>query len=94
MVVVQVKRSDTDVFLVESTITESNDALVRRLVSAGTNRNRHRLLVLPSLLSSFLLFGVYPRRLPYVHVIGIESKYKASSLTLIWATETERECHV
>lgn len=34
MVVIQVKRSDTDVFLVESTITESNDALVRRLVSA------------------------------------------------------------
>lgn len=33
MVVVQVKRSDTDVFLVESTVTESNDALVRRLVS-------------------------------------------------------------
>lgn len=39
MVVVQVKRSDTDVFLVESTVTESNDALVRRLVSAGTNLN-------------------------------------------------------
>ena len=33
MVVIQVKRSDTDVFLVESTISESNDVLVRRLVS-------------------------------------------------------------
>lgn len=33
MVVVQVKQSDTDVFVVESSISESNDALVRRLVS-------------------------------------------------------------
>lgn len=33
MVVIQVKRSETDVFLVETSIVESNDALVRRLVS-------------------------------------------------------------
>ena len=33
MVVIQVKRSDKDVFLVESTVQESNDVLIRRLVS-------------------------------------------------------------
>lgn len=35
MVVIQVKRSDADVFLVESSVTETNDALVRRLVSTN-----------------------------------------------------------
>lgn len=33
MVVIQVKRSDQDIFLVESSVTESNDELTRRLVS-------------------------------------------------------------
>lgn len=33
MVVIQVKRCDTDLFVVESSISESNDVLVRRLVS-------------------------------------------------------------
>lgn len=33
MVVIQVKRSETDVFVVESSVVESNDDLVRRLVS-------------------------------------------------------------
>lgn len=32
MVVIQVKRSETDTFIVESTVLEPNDALVRRLV--------------------------------------------------------------
>lgn len=33
MVVIQIKKSDQDVFVVESSIAESNDVLVRRLVS-------------------------------------------------------------
>jgi len=32
MVVVHVKRSEADQFLAETTVTESNDALIRRLV--------------------------------------------------------------
>ncbi len=33
MVVLHVKRSDKDSFLVETSVTESNDELIRRLVS-------------------------------------------------------------
>ncbi len=39
MVLLHVKRSDKDSFLVETSVTESNDDLIRRLV------NRHILLV-------------------------------------------------
>lgn len=35
MVVIHVKRTEADQFLVETTVTESNDALIRRLVSVG-----------------------------------------------------------
>ncbi len=39
MVLLHVKRSDKDSFLVETSVTESNDDLIRRLVS------RHIILV-------------------------------------------------
>eukprot|EP00903_Cladosiphon_okamuranus_P019889 g18281.t1 len=45
MVVIQVKRSDTDVFLVESSTSESNDLLVRRLVKIWNTRLRLMQLV-------------------------------------------------
>lgn len=38
MVVFQVKRSEQDAFFVESTVSESNDGLIRRLVSADPQR--------------------------------------------------------
>lgn len=37
MVVIQVKRSDKDIFLVESSVHECNDVLIRRLVSSVIN---------------------------------------------------------
>ncbi|CAM9748459.1 unnamed protein product [Pylaiella littoralis] len=45
MVVIQVKRSDTDLFLVESSTTESVDLLVRRLVNIWNTRLRLMQLV-------------------------------------------------
>eukprot|EP00904_Undaria_pinnatifida_P003098 jgi/Undpi1/1278/HiC_scaffold_11.g04670.m1 len=75
MVVIQVKRSDTDVFLVESTITESNDALVRRLVKIWNTR-----LVLMQLVESARELGQYgPAKPPAEHGLDeVKEEYEGA----------------
>ncbi|CAM9212566.1 unnamed protein product [Ectocarpus fasciculatus] len=77
MVVVQVKRSDTDVFLVESTITESNDALVRRLVKIWNTRLR-----LMQLVESARDMGKYgPSKPPAEHGLDeVKEEYEGASI--------------
>ncbi|CAN0003452.1 unnamed protein product [Ectocarpus sp. 13 AM-2016] len=77
MVVVQVKRSETDVFLVESTITESNDDLVRRLVKIWNTRLR-----LMQLVESARDMGKYgPSKPPAEHGLDeVKEEYEGASI--------------